>query len=219
MKRIFLATCAIATLLFSCNNEKTTQDVKNDADSGDTTTAKAKEEAWVPVDSATAMKAWMEYATPGEPHKILANSNGTWIGEVTMWMSPDAPPQTNKSTMTNKMIMDGRYQLSEYKGDFMGMPFTGMSTTGYDNAKKVFISTWIDNMGTGIMKMEGPWDEATKSMTLAGKMIDPSTGRECNMREVFKVIDDNNQLMEMYGPDPKTGKEFKSMTVKLTRKK
>jgi hypothetical protein len=219
MKRIFLTICAAACLLYACNNEKKTEEVKDSSAGTSDTTAKEKEEAWVPVDSATAMKAWMEYATPGEPHKILANSNGAWIGEVTMWMAADAPPQANKSTMVNKMIMDGRYQLSEYKGDFMGMPFTGMSITGFDNAKKVFTSSWIDNMGTGILKMEGPWDEATKSMTLSGKMIDPATVRECNMREVFKIIDDNNQLMEMYGPDPKTGKEFKSMTVKLTRKK
>lgn len=27
------------------------------------------------------------------------------------------------------------------------MPFEGISTLGYDNAKKTFFSTWIDNMG------------------------------------------------------------------------
>lgn len=220
MKRILIAVCTTSILIQACNTEtKTEEATGSSATSADTSVAKEKEEAWVPVDSATAMKAWMEYATPGEPHKILAKSNGTWVGEVTMWMSPDGPPQTNTSTMTNKMVMDGRYQLSEYKGDFMGMPFLGMSTTGYDNVKKVFLSTWIDNMGTGILKMEGPWDEASKTISMKGKMIDPSTGRECDMRETLKIIDENNQLMEMYGPDPRTGKEFKSMTVKLTRKK
>ena len=74
-------------------------------------------------------------------------------------------------------------------------------------------------MGTGVMKMEGPWDEATKSTTLTGTSIDPSTGREYEFKEVYKIIDDNNQLMEMYGPDPKTGKQFKTMEIKLTRKK
>lgn len=34
------------------------------------------------------------------------------------------------------MIFGGRYQLSNYKGNFMGMPFEGMSIMGYDNAKK-----------------------------------------------------------------------------------
>ena len=217
MKRLILSMCTAAILLFACNNEKTANETATESTASDSATI-SKEEAWVPVDSATAMKAWMEYATPGEPHKMLAKFNGTWTGEVTMWMSPDAPPTSSTSTMTNKMVMDGRYQLSEFKGSFMGQPFTGMSTTAYDNAKKVFISTWIDNMGTGIMKMEGPWDEASKTMTLSGKMMDPSTGRECNMRETFKIVDDNTQIMEMYGPDPKTGKEFKTMTIKLTKK-
>jgi hypothetical protein len=32
-------------------------------------------------------------------------------------------------------------------------------------------------------------------------------------------VDDDTQIMEMYGPDPKTGKEFKTMTIKFTRNK
>lgn len=220
MKRITLTICAAAFLLASCgDDQKPDEAINANATTSATTDSKPKEEAWVAVDSATAMKAMMDYATPGESHKMLAKSNGTWNGEVTMWMAPDAPPSTSKMTMVNKMVMDGRYQVSEAKGNMMGMPFNGMSTTGYDNHKKVFMSTWIDNFGTGIMKMEGPWDEATKSTTLTGKMIDPSTGRECDFKEVYKIIDDNNQLMEMYGPDPQTGKQFKTMEIKLTRKK
>ena len=219
MKRITFTICAAAFLLTSCSDEKKPDEIKAEPTVASTTESKPKEETWVAVDSATMMKNWMEYATPGEPHKMLAKSNGTWNGEVTMWMAPDAQPTTSKMTMTNKMVMDGRYQVSEAKGNMMGMPFNGMSTTGYDNHKKVYMSTWIDNMGTGVMKLEGPWDEATKSTTLTGKMIDPSTGRECDFKEVYKIIDDNNQLMEMYGPDPKTGKPFKTMEIKLTRKK
>jgi hypothetical protein len=101
----------------------------------------------------------------------------------------------------------------------MGMPFEGIATVGYDNAKKVFVSTWIDNMGTGLMKTSGPWDEATKTMTLTGTQTDPARGKDCHVREVFKVVDDNTQLMEMYGPDPMTGKEYKMMEIKFTRKK
>ncbi|HMK16579.1 MAG TPA: DUF1579 domain-containing protein [Chitinophagaceae bacterium] len=220
MKRITLTICATAFLLASCSDDKKPDEAMNaNATTSATTDSKTKEETWVPVDSATMMKNYMEYATPGEPHKMLAKSNGTWNGEVTMWMAPDAAPSTSKATMVNKMVMDGRYQVSETKGNMMGMPFNGMSTTGYDNSKKVFMSTWIDNFGTGIMKMEGPWNEATKSTTLTGKMIDPSTGRECDFKEIYTIIDDNNQKMEMYGPDPKTGKQFKTMEIKLTRKK
>src|SRR5205085_3415920 len=118
-----------------------------------------------PMDSADMMKAWQSYMTPGEEHKMLAKSNGTWNEEITVWMSPDAPPQKNTATAENKMIMNGRYQYTTHKGNFMGMPFEGISTTGYDNARKVYVSTWIDNMGSGIMNMEGPWDANSNTVT------------------------------------------------------
>ena len=140
------------------------------------------------MDSAAMMKNWIDYMTPGKAHKWLADANGTWTGEVNMWMSPDAPPTKSTTTSTNKMIMGGRYQQSSHQGNMMGQPFEGQSTVGYDNIKKVFVSTWIDNAGTGIMVLSGPWDAATKSMTLTGKMVNPSAGdgREQNIREVVE---------------------------------
>ena len=168
--------------------------------------------------SDEAMKAWTAYMTPGDVHKMMAKSDGTWTGDVSMWMAPGQEPSKSTSTCVNRMILGGRYQESKHSGNMMGMPFEGISTTGYDNAKKVFVNTWIDNMGTGIMMLEGPWDEASKSVILKGKSIDPMTGKEMELREVFKMIDDNTQLMEMYavGPD---GKEFKTMEIKFTRNK
>jgi Protein of unknown function (DUF1579) len=157
--------------------------------------------------------------TPGNVHKMMAAWDGKWDGEVTMWQAPGAPPEVSKSITTNKMVMGGRYQLSNHTGNMMGQPFEGMSTLAYDNNKKVFISTWIDNMGTGLMKLEGPWDEATKSINLTGKMIDPSAGnaKETAIKEIFKIIDDKTQVMEMYGPYH-DGKEYKMMEIKYTRK-
>ena len=40
-----------------------------------------------------------------------------------------------------------------------------MAVEGYDNVKKKFLASWIDNMGTGIMNLEGTYDAATKSLT------------------------------------------------------
>ncbi len=66
------------------------------------------------------------------------------------------------------------------------------------------------------MKMQGPWDEATKSITFTGKEVDPMTGKEMDVRNVFKIIDDKNQMMEMYMT--KDGKEIKTMEITLTKK-
>jgi hypothetical protein len=219
MKLLTLTICAASFLLFACNNASETETNKDSSTVTTSDAAPSKKDAeWIPIDSATGMKAMMEYGTPGEPHKMLAKSDGNWNAETTMWWTPDGPPMKSNATASNKMIMGGRYQQGTFKGDMMGMPFEGHSLTGYDNAKKVYFTTWIDNMSTGIMQLEGPWNESTKTMELKGSMINPGNGQECHMREVFKIIDDNTQVMEMYGPDPATGKEFKTMEIKFTRK-
>ncbi|MEO8665702.1 MAG: DUF1579 domain-containing protein [Ignavibacteria bacterium] len=160
-------------------------------------------------------KAWMDYMTPSPVHEMLAKSNGDWIGDVTVWMTPDSPPVKATSTTTNKMIMGGRYQSSTHTGNMMGMPFEGMSLIAYDNAKKVFKSTWIDNMGTGMMNMEGTWDGAN-TINMKGTMVDPMTGNDRDVRETFKLIDDNNQVLEMF--EMRDGKEVKTMEIAYTRK-
>ncbi|MBS1576919.1 MAG: DUF1579 domain-containing protein [Bacteroidetes bacterium] len=166
--------------------------------------------------SDAEMKKWMDYMTPGETHKMIAKSDGDWNAELTMWMGPNMPPSKTTGTCTNTMILGGRYQQSKYSADINGMAFEGISTLAYDNALKKFISTWIDNMGTGIIMLEGVWDNTSKSLTLKGKTTDPSTYKEMDMREVFKIVDDNTQVMEIYNTT--AGKEYKSMEIKLTRK-
>ena len=161
-------------------------------------------------------KVWMEYMTPGPEHEQLAKCDGEWSEEVTFWMDPTAEPMKMKSVCINKMILGGRYQYSTHTGTMMGMPFEGISIVGFDNAKKVYQSSWIDNMGTGVMNLSGPLDESTKSVILTGTSFDPQTGKDVQVREVFKIIDDKTQSMEMYMI--KDGKEMKSMEIVMTKK-
>jgi hypothetical protein len=231
MKRLTLAMCAAALVLFACNSE-----TKSDTATGDSTVAKTDTKtsdapaadpcagqpapdpsAMAGMDS-TMMAKWMAFATPGEAHKVLADDAGEWDGETTMWMSPDAPPTKNKGKAVNTMILGGRYQHGVHTGCFTGMPFEGISIIGYDNTKKKYVSSWVDNMGTGIMIMEGTYDAASKTVKLSGTCTDPMTGKNMKMREDFTIIDNNTRKMVMYSPDPKTGKEFKSMEIVMTRK-
>ncbi|MES2374007.1 MAG: DUF1579 domain-containing protein [Bacteroidota bacterium] len=216
MKNIVITFCAVS-LFFACKTDN--KDTKPSDSTAAVSASTAKSDEWVPVDSATAMKSMMEYGTPGKEQAMLAKSAGNWKAETTMWMAPDSPPMVSNGTASTKMIMGGRYQQMVFKGDMMGQPFEGIGTTAYDNARKVWTSSWIDNMSTGIMNMEGTWDEATKTMTTTGKMLCPANGKWCEMKEMFKIVDDNTQVMEMYGPDMKTGKSYKNMEIKLTRSK
>jgi hypothetical protein len=222
MKKIVLPLIATTFIAMSCGNktstlDNTASDVKKDSA---VVADNSKAETKVLPDSATMMKNWTAYMTPSKPHEMMASWNGIWTANVTMWQAPDAPPEVSKATAVNKMTMGNRYQVGNFTGNMMGQPFEGMSTLAYDNAKKVFITTWIDNMGTGLMKLEGPWDEATKSMTLTGKAVDGrmTDGKEMDIREIFKIVDDNTQVLEMYGPGPDR-KEFKMMEITYSRKK
>lgn len=219
MKRITITICAaIVLFFFSCNNDKT-EDKATSKDSATTTSDASKmsdQTTMPPMDSATMMKAWQSYMTPGDVHKMLAKSNGTWDEEVTTWMDPSKPPIKSKSTAVNKMILGGRYQQSTHTGTMMGMPFEGISTVGYDNAKKMMVSTWVDNMGTGVMYMEGNFDSTTHMANFKGKMVDPMTGKDTDFRETFTMMDDNNQKIEMFATQG--GKEMKTMEIVLKRK-
>ncbi len=167
--------------------------------------------------SQEEMAAWMEFMKPGQVHEMLAKWDGEWTGEMKMWMEPNSEPMSMETKTVNSMLLGGRYQYSVNTGNFMGMPFEGINILGYDNKRKVFQSAWIDNMGTGMMNMEGTWDEATKSCTMTGKMTDPMKGGLTDVKQVFTVIDDNTQKLEMYGE--KDGVEFKSMEIVYKKSK
>jgi hypothetical protein len=160
-------------------------------------------------------QAWMSFMTPGEEHKMLAKDNGEWSEDITIYMSPSAPPVTSKSTCTNTMVLGGRYQKSVHKGNMMGMPFEGESTVGFDNGRKVWFSTWVDNMGTGIMYGEGVYDKSKKALILNGKMTDPNTSKSVDYKEVMTWPDEAHQKMEMYVIAD--GKEIKTMEILFTR--
>ena len=159
-------------------------------------------------------KAWMSYMTPGEPHKMLAEEAGKWDCEMKFWMSPGAPAQTYKVTADIEMILGGRYQVSDYKGMVMGMPFEGKGTVAYDNAEKIYVSTWIDNMGTGLMVMKGK--KEGNVIHFSGEGIDPVSGERIKMREVYTIVDKNTRKLEMF--NIVDGKEFKTMEIIMKRK-
>jgi len=165
-----------------------------------------------------AQQKWMAYMTPGNYHEKLAKSVGDWDCKVQMWMAPNSEPITSKGTAKAEMLLGGRYLQMKFNSTFMGMSFEGISTDGYDNAKKVFFNTWVDNMGTGIMYAEGTYDNGTKTTNYTGKMCDPMSGKDVPYRETVQAIDDTHLTMEMFYPNPVDGKEFKSMHMEYTKK-
>ena len=160
----------------------------------------------------------MKAATPGPQHEVLKKMAGDWNAKVTTQMDPSQPAQVQSSTSTLTMLMDGRYCQEVVSGQMMGQPFSGMGITGYDNVLGKYVSTWIDNMGTGIMTSTGTADASGKVITWAASMTDPVTGKVSKERMVTTIVDDDHHTLEMYGTPPGAKKEMKTMTIEYSRK-
>jgi hypothetical protein len=172
----------------------------------------------VTAQSAEEMKAFQNYMTPGNMHKWMAGHVGTWEAEVSIWMDPAAPPSKSKATDVVTMAMNGLFQIGQFSSSMMGMPMTGQSTLGYNNVTKMFVLSWIDNFGSGMVNMTGVYDEKAKTLSLKGKQTDPMTGGESDIRQENKFIDEDTYTMTMYGAGP-GGKEMKFMEGTFKRKK
>lgn len=172
-----------------------------------------------PQMSGPEMEAMMKAMTPGEQHKQLAQMAGDWTFTQKFWMAPGQPPGESSGTMHAETMMGGRYVEHHWKGSFMGQPFEGRGTDAYDNVTEQYVSSWIDNMGTGIMTQTGTCEDGGKKCTYSGSVSDPMTGGPTTMRSVITWKDNDTFTNEMYGKDPASGQEMKMMEITAKRKK
>ncbi|OIQ22068.1 MAG: hypothetical protein BM557_01440 [Flavobacterium sp. MedPE-SWcel] len=217
MKKICLSLAVIALAFTSCKKE---EKVEHETEAGTEVMNDTIDHEEVmpeePMDSIAMQEAWMEHMTPSDMHKMLAEETGEWNNEMSFWMAPGAPEQNMESTCAIKMILGGRYQETKYSGDMDGMPFEGMATVAYDNASKKFTSTWIDNMGTGMLVMTGTHDADSNTMNFTGEMVDGMTKKTRAVREVYTIVDENTRKMEMFYDSGEN--EYKSMEITMRRK-
>jgi hypothetical protein len=101
-------------------------------------------------------------------------------------------------------------------GKVTEMEFKGLATEGYDNVKKKFVSTWIDNLGTMIMVSEGAYDAATRTFTYHTE-CEMMPGTKTKIRETIKIIDADHRKFVFY--EDRAGTEVKTMEIDYTRKR
>jgi len=176
-------------------------------------------------DQQEMMKQMMELSKLNENHKLLSDLDGNWNYTIKFWMNPDpnAKPEESKGTAVRKSIMNGRFSTLDVTGKMempgpdgkkKAMTFVGHGIDGYDNVKKKFVGSWIDNMGTGIMFSEGNYDPATKTFTYNSE-FEAVPGMKQQIREVIKVTDNNHHTLEWY--ENRGGQQVKTMEINYTR--
>jgi hypothetical protein len=143
------------------------------------------------------MDAYMKLAQPGEHHKRLGQLAGKWKTSGQMF-NPGQPPIEMTGTMEASWILGGRYLQELHTGSVMGQPFEGRSLDGYDNIAKEYFSTWVDNMGTGVMVFHGSCDDPCKVVTSTAEGPDPMSGKVVKTKTVTTFVDPDTYRFEMY---------------------
>lgn len=174
------------------------------------------------------MMAMMEkMAALGEQHKQLEYMVGTWDYTCKTFMGGQEDASTGRAVC--KPVMNGRFFQMEHQGKFSmpgpdgkekAMEFHGISVTGFDNQKQKFVSTWIDNMSTGIMHSEGTFDPSSKTYTYMAEMPDcmNPAGGMVKIRETIKIVDKDHYVFEFF--ETRAGSpEERTMEITYTRAK
>lgn len=169
-----------------------------------------------PMSEQEMTDKWMAFARPGPEHKVLDAKVGRWSIKIEHYMAPDAPPMQSEGTSEAKWAMDGRYLIDNVSSSMMGMPFTGMGITGYDNLHQKYVFCWIDNMGTGLTVGDGRWDAATKTLTSTMQTPDPVRGGMSTMRMVERWTGPDSFNVEFWGIGM-DGKDGKQMEMRYSR--
>ena len=166
-------------------------------------------------EQAAMMQAWMDAATPSEPHARLAGQVGSWSADMEIFMDPDAPPVTTTYQVRRSMELGGRVLHEEWSGEWMGQTFAGIGRTGYDNITDQYWSTWSDNMSTALMVSHGTRHE-DGSVHMTGSYPDPISGGTIKSRFVWSFPDENTERMEAF--ETREGEEEYLNMRMLTRR-
>ena len=158
-----------------------------------------------PKPTPEQIKAMLAEMGPGPEHRVLASLEGKWTLDATFNMGgPQATPMTARGTAANRLILGGRFLMSEAvmdnpAGPAMGEPKVEMvSIYGFDRRTKEYTTIGLDTMGTywvtaaGVMKPD-------KTIVMAGETLDDHAGskeiRKYDM--VLKVIDADTYLTQV----------------------
>ncbi|MEM7307464.1 MAG: DUF1579 family protein [Planctomycetota bacterium] len=113
---------------------------------------------------AAMLPATQEPIPPTAHHQRLMDGVGMWEGTIAMMVPGfDSTPQK----ATEKVEAFGSYWTNtHFQCEFMGQPYHGRGSFGFDPKSGKHLGTWIDTMSPHLSVMEGEFDEGTKTLTM-----------------------------------------------------
>lgn len=149
----------------------------------------------------------MEMPMPTDHHRMLHDAVGEWTGTLTMTM----PGMPNEPMACSESVSKfGEFWITtEFRSDFMGMPYRGRAVQGYDVQRGKYVGTWIDTMSGFLNIMEGEYNPATGETIMEWEAPD-MTGQMAVHRSVT-VKEGDEVTMTFWTGDMQT------MVIQMTR--
>jgi hypothetical protein len=167
------------------------------------------------MDQEAMMAAWQKVMNPGAPHQRLEPIVGSWRVKTTMTMTPNAPPDVSEGVSEHRWVLGGRFVEQVFRGTIGGAPFEGLGYTGYDNATRKYIGTWMDTFGTGLMTSVSVGKPSDTGIDFESDGFDPA-GKPMKMWSKARVQDPDHHTYEMWAKGP-NGRKFRTMLIEYTR--
>lgn len=155
-----------------------------------------------------------------EHHEILKRDVGLWDAEVTIWpQGPQAEPVSSTGVETNRLMGDGLWLISNFKGEAGGQKFEGHGQFGYDPIRRKYVGTWVDSMSPFLNTMEGTYDPSSQTLTMISEGRDPQTGKTVKSKSEARYVDEDHRTFSMSMANPAKPDEFvKVMQIDYTRR-
>ena len=153
---------------------------------------------------------------PTKEHELLKKDVGTWKAACKMWEIPGQPPMEFEGVETNRLL-GGFWVISEFKGSMPGMTYEGSGSFGYDPESKKYVGTWVSNIEATMSRMQGTYDEKTKTLTMVSQKMNDGQGGKIQSKNVVVYQDENTRVMTMYLMQG--GNEKKQLEIIYTKNK
>jgi len=166
---------------------------------------------------AEMMEKMARYTQPGTHHELLERFVGTWKTETRFFMG-QTPSAAELGEAVTRWQMDGRWLITEAKGQMMGRPLESCTLMGYDNFKQSYVATAVSSMDTAMNRSEGDLDPGGEVLLLYGTLDEYLTGEHDKMvKTVFRFLSEDKYVMEVHDL-PIGEKNTKVVEITYTRK-
>lgn len=150
---------------------------------------------------ADTMEQMLSLSAPGANHMLLEQLAGDWNFQ-------DAKLAFVKGTLSRKAIYSGRFFVVEMTGGKLSVPvangqmkeenYQSMQIEGYDNPRKKFVMTSINNhIGSDIQEQTGDYNPDKKQFTFTWEdLLTP--GALVNNKRILTIIDQDHYKEEYF---------------------